>query len=119
MYNVINASNGTGRKAFAGTAYRAAGKTGTAQVFSLNGQSYDAKGLKKNLHDHGWFIGYAPYDNPKIVVSIILENAGGGGSTAAPIARQIMDYALLHQTEATAPLPVEEREPPEAEELSE
>ncbi|MDD2168597.1 penicillin-binding protein 2 [Glaesserella parasuis] len=121
MYNVINASNGTGRKAFAGTAYRAAGKTGTAQVFSLNGQSYDAKGLKKNLHDHGWFIGYAPYDNPKIVVSIILENAGGGGSTAAPIARQIMDYALLHQTEATAPLPVEERAPPEteAEELSE
>lgn len=55
------------------------------------------------------------------MVSIILENAGGGGSTAAPIARQIMDYALLHQTEATAPLPVEERAPPEteAEELSE
>ncbi|MDH2998324.1 penicillin-binding protein 2 [Pasteurellaceae bacterium LFhippo2] len=97
MYNVINASNGTGRKAFAGTFYRAAGKTGTAQVFSLKGKNYDKNSIKKDLHDHGWFIGYAPYDNPKAVVSVILENAGGGGSTAAPMARRVLDYVLKNQ----------------------
>ncbi|QBQ63883.1 penicillin-binding protein 2 [Actinobacillus indolicus] len=111
MYNVINASNGTGKKAFAGTAYRAAGKTGTAQVFSLNGQNYNAKGLKKDLHDHGWFIGYAPYENPKVIISIILENAGGGGSTAAPVARKIMDYALLHLLKSTDSQNVETKSP--------
>jgi len=52
--------------------------------------------LKKELHDHAWFISYAPYDNPKAVVAIILENAGGGGSNAAPVARKVMDFALTH-----------------------
>lgn len=94
MYNVINSSNGTGRKAFAGTSYRAAGKSGTAQVFSLKGQNYNSGAIKKELHDHAWFTSYAPYDNPKVVVSIILENAGGGSSNAAPIVRKIMDYVL-------------------------
>ncbi|MFZ7316142.1 penicillin-binding protein 2 [Avibacterium avium] len=95
MYNVINASNGTGRKAFAGTNYHVAGKSGTAQVFSLKeNQTYNAKSLSKELHDHAWFIGYAPYENPKIVVSVILENAGGGGSNAGPVVRKIMDYYL-------------------------
>ena len=94
MYNVIHANSGTAKKAFAGANYRAAGKTGTAQVFSLNGQDYKAGNLKKELHDHAWFIGYAPYDNPEIVISIILENAGGGSSAAAPIVRNIMDYML-------------------------
>ncbi|KMK51068.1 penicillin-binding protein 2 [[Actinobacillus] muris] len=94
MYNVINASNGTGRKAFAGASYRAAGKTGTAQVFSLKGATYNKHAISKKLHDHGWFIGYAPYDNPTVVVAVILENAGGGGSTAAPMGRKVMDYAL-------------------------
>lgn len=50
----------------------------------------------KKLHDHGWFIGYAPYDNPRMAISVILENAGGGGSTAAPMARKVMDYTLRH-----------------------
>lgn len=95
MYNVINSSNGTGRKAFVGASYRAAGKSGTAQVFSLKeNQNYDASGLKKELHDHAWFMAYAPYEEPKMVVSIILENAGGGSSAAAPVVRQIMDYYL-------------------------
>ncbi|WP_373779250.1 penicillin-binding protein 2 [Glaesserella sp.] len=100
MYNVVNASNGTGKKAFAGANYRAAGKTGTAQVFSLKGQNYNSSAIKKELHDHAWFIGYAPYDNPKVIVAIILENAGGGSSAAAPVVRKIMDYVLSHQPES-------------------
>lgn len=95
MFNVINAANGTGRKAFVGTNYLVAGKSGTAQVFSLKeNQTYNAGHLSKELHDHAWFIGYAPYDNPKMVVAVILENAGGGGSNAGPVVRQIMDYYL-------------------------
>ncbi|HDV7283305.1 TPA: penicillin-binding protein 2 [Mannheimia haemolytica] len=94
MFNVAHAANGTARKVFAGAFYHAAGKTGTAQVFNLNGKNYDKNAIKKELHDHAWFIGYAPYEQPKMVVALILENAGGGGSAAAPVARQIMDYVL-------------------------
>ncbi|SSY93870.1 Penicillin-binding protein A [Aggregatibacter aphrophilus] len=105
MYNVVNGAGGTGRKAFIGTSYRVAGKSGTAQVFSLKeNQSYNAGALKKELHDHAWFTAFAPYDNPQIVVSIILENAGGGSSNAAPIVRQIMDYYFKQNT----PLPIEQ-----------
>lgn len=46
------------------------------------------------MHDHAWFTAYAPYDNPKLVVTVILENAGGGSSNAAPLARKVMDYYL-------------------------
>lgn len=101
MYNVVNAHNGTAKKVFANSAYRAAGKTGTAQVFSLNGQDYKAGKLRKELHDHAWFTGYAPYDDPQVVVSIILENAGGGSSAAAPIVRNIMDYMLTQSAYKT------------------
>ena len=95
MFNVVNSGAGTGRKAFIGTNYHVAGKSGTAQVFSLKeNQKYNAAGLKKELHDHAWFTAYAPYEDPKLVVTIILENAGGGSSNAAPIARQIMDFYL-------------------------
>ncbi|QLB12463.1 peptidoglycan glycosyltransferase /cell elongation-specific peptidoglycan D,D-transpeptidase [Bisgaardia hudsonensis] len=95
MYNVINGSSGTGRKAFSGANYHVAGKSGTAQVFSLKeNQVYDASELKNKFHDHAWFIAYAPYEDPKMIVSVILENAGGGSSNAAPIVRQIMDYYL-------------------------
>ncbi|MGC7559071.1 penicillin-binding protein 2 [Pasteurella sp. PK-2025] len=111
MYNVINASNGTGRKAFVGASYRAAGKSGTAQVFSLKeNQNYDASGLKKELHDHAWFTAYAPYDDPKMVVSIILENAGGGSSAAAPVVRQIMDYYLNQRLQRNSPSEVIQEE---------
>ncbi|MFQ1022660.1 penicillin-binding protein 2 [Avibacterium paragallinarum] len=95
MYNVVNASNGTARKAFVNTHFQVAGKSGTAQVFSLKeNQTYNAKSLVKELHDHAWFIGYAPYEDPKLVVAVILENAGGGGSNAGPVVREIMDYYL-------------------------
>ena len=112
MYNVLHASNGTGRKAFAGVPYRAAGKTGTAQVKSLKGKDYDKNAIAKKYHDHAWFIGYAPYENPRMVVSIILENAGGGGSTAAPMARKIMDYMLLRSNTTNTELQKNEQNPP-------
>ncbi|MFZ7174449.1 penicillin-binding protein 2 [[Pasteurella] aerogenes] len=95
MFNVVNAANGTGRKLFLGTNFHVAGKSGTAQVFSLKeNQTYNAGNLVKELHDHAWFIGYAPYENPKMVVAVILENAGGGGSNAGPVVRSIMEYYL-------------------------
>lgn len=95
MFGVNHSALGTGRKAFAGANYSSAGKSGTAQVFSLKeNQTYDAKSLVKELHDHAWFIAYAPYEKPQVVVAIILENAGGGGSNAAPVVRKIMDYYL-------------------------
>lgn len=95
MFDVINSKMGTARHPFVGTPYKVAGKTGTAQVFNLNGLFYNSAELSKNLHDHAWFIGYAPFDDPKLVVTVILENAGSGSIAAAPIARKIMDFVLV------------------------
>lgn len=95
MKGVINSPNGTAFKVFNGANYVAAGKSGTAQVFSLKeDQVYRAKDLKKSLHDHAWFIAYAPYKDPKILVVVLMENAGGGSRNAAPVAHQIIDYYL-------------------------
>lgn len=97
MYSVLYGSSGTAKKAFTKMSYLAAGKSGTAQVFGLKeNQKYDASNLASHLHDHAWFIAYAPYNEPKIALSVFLENAGGGSSQAAPIARSIMDYYLLN-----------------------
>lgn len=104
MYGVNNRPNGTARRSFAGTPYKSAGKSGTAQVFSLApNQTYDAKKLANYLHDHAWFTGFAPYDNPQVVVSILLENAGGGSTNGAPIARKIFDHVLLGKNDADTP----------------
>ena len=86
---------GTGARAFAGAAYEAAGKTGTAQVFSLKGAQYKEGGVKKELRDHALFIAYAPADKPKIALAVLVENGGFGAQSAAPIARMVMDYYLL------------------------
>ncbi|MEY4592663.1 MAG: hypothetical protein RIR18_1558 [Pseudomonadota bacterium] len=86
---------GTGARAFAGAAYEAAGKTGTAQVFSLKGSDYKAGAIKQNLRDHALFIAFAPVEQPKIAVAILVENGGFGAQSAAPIARMIFDYYLL------------------------
>jgi penicillin-binding protein 2 len=95
MENVMR-PGGTARAAGAGVAYRMAGKTGTAQVFGLSGGAYNAGRLAKRLRDHALFVGFAPVDNPKIAVAVIVENAsGGGGSVAAPLARKMMDAYLL------------------------
>ena len=86
---------GTGARAFAGAEYVAAGKTGTAQVFSLKGEKYVAGRLKERMRDHALYIAFAPADNPKIALAVLVENGGFGAQSAAPIARMVFDYYLL------------------------
>lgn len=85
---------GTARRAFAQTNYQAAGKTGTAQVYSLKGGKYNAKTVDERLRDHALFMAYAPVDDPQIAVALIVENAGWGATVAAPVARKVFDYWL-------------------------
>ncbi len=100
MYDVIHDPHGTGRTAFAQASYVAAGKTGTAQLVSIaQGEKYDAEKLAERHRDNAMFIGYAPFDNPEIVIAVALENAGGGGSQAAPIARAMMDQFFAQHNE--------------------
>src|SRR5690606_36868454 len=86
--------SGTARRAFAGADYVAAGKTGTAQVFSLRGAKYNAAEIEERLRDHALFMAYAPVENPRIALALIVENGGWGATVAAPIARTIFDYWL-------------------------
>jgi len=85
---------GTSAAAFQKTPYASAGKTGTAQVFSLKGEKYTSK-VDERLRDHAWYIAYAPVDKPKIALAVLVENGGFGAQAAAPIARQVFDYYLL------------------------
>lgn len=87
--------SGTGRRAFAGAPYDSGGKTGTAQVYSLKGGRYVAGHVRERLRDHSWFIAYAPAENPKIALAVLVENGGFGAQSAAPIARQVIDFHLL------------------------
>ncbi len=100
---------GTGARAFAGAGYVSAGKTGTAQVFSLKGAQYKEGAVKKELRDHALFIAYAPADDPRIALAVLVENGGFGAQAAAPIARQVLDYYLLGKL-PNAPAPAEEEE---------
>jgi penicillin-binding protein 2 len=86
---------GTGARAFAGAEYVSAGKTGTAQVYSLKGEKYLEGKVKERLRDHALFIAFAPADKPKIALAVLVENGGFGAQSAAPIARQVLDYYLL------------------------
>ncbi|TCT01494.1 penicillin-binding protein 2 [Paralcaligenes ureilyticus] len=85
---------GTARRAFIGAKYQAAGKTGTAQLYSLKGAKYHAGSVNERLRDHALFMAYAPAEDPRIAVALIVENGGWGASVAAPIARQVFDYWL-------------------------
>ena len=96
MKKVTEPPRGTARTAFANAKYVVAGKTGTAQVKSIaQDEEYDATELAEKFHDNALFIGYAPFEQPKIAIAVMMENAGGGGSNAAPLARQILDSYLL------------------------
>jgi penicillin-binding protein 2 len=86
---------GTGAWAGSGAKYAFAGKTGTAQVIGLKGQEYDEDLIDERHRDHALFIAFAPAEAPRIALAIIVENAGHGGSVAAPIARKMIDYYLL------------------------
>lgn len=98
MYDVSNAPYGTARAAAAGTLYKMAGKSGTAQVFTVAAHERMRKAdeLAEHLRDHALFVAFAPVEAPQIAVAIIIENAPGGGSAyAAPIARLMLDTYLL------------------------
>ncbi len=87
---------GTGARAFAGTPYVSAGKTGTAQVIAIKqGEKYVESRVAERHRDHALFIAYAPADKPKLALAVLVENAGFGARAAAPIARQVFDYWLL------------------------
>ncbi|MGZ8154738.1 MAG: penicillin-binding protein 2 [Burkholderiales bacterium] len=87
---------GTGARAFAGTPYTHAGKTGTAQVIGMKpGEKYVESRIAERFRDHALFIAYAPADKPTIALAVIVENSGFGARAAAPIARQVFDYWLL------------------------
>ncbi|MCZ0928441.1 MULTISPECIES: penicillin-binding protein 2 [Halomonadaceae] len=96
MEKVVSGREGTARRTGVGLEYRMGGKSGTAQVFSLGqDQRYDADELEERLRDHALFIAFAPIEDPQIAVSVIVENAGGGSTHAAHLARAMTDEWLL------------------------
>ena len=93
MYGTVNRKDGTARTAFNKTSYVSAGKTGTAQLFSVaQDEEYDEDNVNEYLRDNAMYMGYAPFDDPQISMAVAIENAGGGSSNAAPLARKVMDY---------------------------
>jgi penicillin-binding protein 2 len=87
---------GTAARSFAGASYVSAGKTGTAQVIGIKqGEKYVESRVQEQLRDHSLYIAYAPADNPRIALAVVVENAGFGARTAAPVARRVLDYYLL------------------------
>jgi penicillin-binding protein 2 len=89
---------GTASRAAAGAEYSIAGKTGTAQVFSIaQNARYDESAISERLRDHAWFIAFAPVEAPRIAVVVLVENGRSGSGTAAPIARSVMDAYLLRK----------------------
>lgn len=87
---------GTARRVFAGAPYTSGGKTGTAQAVTIGQKDkYNAAKLAEHQRDHSLYMAYAPAENPKIALALIVENAGFGAAAAAPIARRVFDYWLL------------------------
>jgi len=106
--------SGTAAKAFAGAGYESAGKTGTAQTFTLGkNEKYNHHALDERKRDHSLYTAFAPADNPKIAIALIVENGGFGAAVAAPIARKVMDYYLLGKW----PEELQDIAPPESERL--
>jgi len=95
MVDVVHSVRGTAKGIAGGLTYHIAGKTGTAQVFSVGqGQSYKNMRVKAQLKDHAWFIAFAPAEAPRIAIAVVVENGGHGGSVAAPIAKAVIQYYL-------------------------
>jgi penicillin-binding protein 2 len=87
---------GTAARSFANAPYTSGGKTGTAQVIGIKqNEKYDESKVAERLRDHSLFIAFAPLENPKIALSVVVENGGFGARAAAPIARTVLDYYLL------------------------
>ena len=100
MMEVMHGSRGTARRVASGAAYKMAGKTGTAQVIAIaQDEEYDADEVPEEFRDHALFIAFAPVEEPKIALAIIVENGGSGSSGAAPIARVLFDHHLQGKSE--------------------
>ncbi len=92
MVDTVSSPRGTAFGMRSGLAYDVAGKTGTAQVVAIaQDATYDEESLTEYQRNHGWFIAFAPVENPEIVVAVLTENSGGG-SSAYPVARAMLDY---------------------------
>ncbi|MCB1803365.1 MAG: penicillin-binding protein 2, partial [Gammaproteobacteria bacterium] len=97
MANVVESPRGTAKR-IRSKEYRIAGKTGTAQVFTVaQDEEYNEEEIAKKLRDHALFVAYAPIEDPQIAIAVVVENGGHGGSTAAPIAKEVMDAYLLRE----------------------
>jgi penicillin-binding protein 2 len=95
MNSVMQGPRGTARAVGSGAPYRMAGKSGTAQVFSVGqDEEYDEEEIEERLKDHALFIAFAPVENPQIAVAVIVENGSSGSGVAAPIAKAVMDKYL-------------------------
>ena len=91
-------TEGTSTRVFAGAGYESGGKTGTAQAVTIGQKDrYDARKLEEHQRDHALYIAFAPVNNPRVAVALVVENAGFGAAHAAPIARRVFDYLLLDQ----------------------
>lgn len=92
MHETVYNPRGTAHDIFKGSTYDSAGKTGTAQVIGIaQDEEYDENKIAERHRDNAMYIGFAPFDNPEIVIAIAVENGGSGGATAGPVARKIMD----------------------------
>jgi len=96
MYGVTQ--EGTSVRSFIGAQYKSGGKTGTAQAVSIKAnEKYNAAKLEEHQRDHSLYIAFAPLEAPTIALAVVIENAGFGSDSAAPIARRVFDYVLLKQ----------------------
>ena len=101
MHDVMQGPRGTARAVGVGAPYEMAGKSGTSQVVSIaQDEEYDDVALEERQRDHALFISFAPFDNPRIAVALIVENGESGSGVAAPIARSIMDAYLGYADDA-------------------
>lgn len=99
MADVVHGTRGTARGISRDLSYQIAGKTGTAQVFGIKqDEKYEADKIAKKLRDHALFVAFAPMDDPRIAVAVLVENGGSGSTVAAPIARKVIDTYLTEQS---------------------
>ncbi|MGH8106158.1 MAG: penicillin-binding transpeptidase domain-containing protein, partial [Arenimonas sp.] len=107
MWGAVNGPRGTARAIAVGAPFTIAGKTGTAQKVSRKGHiSLNPNQLAMNQRHQALFIAFAPAENPQIAIAVMVEHGGFGATTAAPIARKMMDAWLLGKTLAPAQKPV-------------
>ena len=100
MKDVVHSTKGTAKSISSGLLYQIAGKTGTAQVISINADEvYDKSKLNKRQWDHALFVAFAPAENPEIAIGLIVENGEHGSSVAAPIARKVLDAYLSNRAD--------------------